>query len=68
MSQLAPTPGDIAKIPAENRFAFEIEGRAYTLYTHSYLGYGAEQAREALNRALLTTGASGVVVTKSSFD
>ena len=26
------------------------QGQAYHLYTHSYLGYGSEQAREAVNR------------------
>jgi hypothetical protein len=32
-------------------------GETFNLYTHSYLGYGAEQAREALNKNLLTESA-----------
>lgn len=50
VSQLAPTKADALLIPKENQFSFEIEGRSYMLYTHSYLGYGAEQAREGLNK------------------
>lgn len=52
VSQMAPTPADAAKIPAEYRFSFTIEEDEYHLYTHSYLGYGAEQAREQFNRHL----------------
>jgi len=62
VSQLASSPAEIAQIPPENRFAFDIEGKLYTLYTHSYLGYGAEQARESLNRALIASLASGNVI------
>ena len=53
VSQIAPTAKDAAEIPEEFKFSFTIEGEAYTLYTHSYLGYGAEQAREGLNKLLL---------------
>ena len=53
VSQIAPTAKDAAELPEENKFSFTIEGEAFTLYTHSYLGYGAEQAREGLNKLLL---------------
>lgn len=53
VSQLAPTQADADLIPEEYRFSFSIEGDTYHLYTHSYLGFGAEQGREQLN-ALLT--------------
>lgn len=52
VSQLAPSRKDADAIPLENRFTFTIEGETYTLYTHSYLGYGAEQGREGLNKML----------------
>ena len=39
-------------VPPEVKFNFEIDGRGYELYTHSYLGFGGEQARESLNRAI----------------
>ena len=53
VSQIAPTEKDAQAIPEDYRFSFTIEGESYTLYTHSYLGYGAEQAREGLNKLLL---------------
>ena len=52
VSQMAPTPAEAAKIPTDYRFSFTIEDDEYHLYTHSYLGYGAEQAREQFNRHL----------------
>jgi len=39
-------------IPPESAFTFVIDGEPITVYTHSYLGFGGEQGREALNRAL----------------
>jgi len=53
VSQMAPTLKDALQIPPEYKFSFTIEKETYHLYTHSYLGYGAEQARELLNKALL---------------
>lgn len=53
VSQIAPTAKDAADLPEEYKFSFTIEGETFTLYTHSYLGYGAEQAREGLNKLLL---------------
>jgi Golgi nucleoside diphosphatase len=52
VSQLAPSKEEAEKIPEEYRFSFTIEGEEYNLYTHSYLGYGAEQAKEQFNRLL----------------
>eukprot|EP01035_Chromulina_nebulosa_P025267 gene25267-32971_t len=54
VSQMAPTAKDVEAIPDEYKFSFTIEKDTYHLYTHSYLGYGAEQAREQLNHLLLT--------------
>ena len=53
VTQLAPSESDVKEIPEEYRYTFIVEGQHYTLYTHSYLGYGSEQAREATNRLLL---------------
>jgi apyrase len=58
VSQAAPNPAAAAAIPPQYRFSFTIEKDAYELYTHSYLGYGAEQAREQMNRALLAVSSS----------
>jgi Golgi nucleoside diphosphatase len=55
VSQAAPTPAAAAAIPEKYRFTFTIEKEIYQLYTHSYLGYGAEQAREQLNKALVAS-------------
>jgi hypothetical protein len=52
VSQMAPTPAAAAAIPAKYKFAFTIEQDTYHLYTHSYLGFGAEQGREQLNKVL----------------
>lgn len=58
VSQQALTKEDIASIPAEHLFKFTIEKDHYTLYVHSYLGYGAEQAREKVNN-LLSSSVTG---------
>jgi Golgi nucleoside diphosphatase len=52
VSQVAPSVEEAQKIPPEFRFSFDIEGEEYHLYTHSYLGYGAEQAKEQFYRLL----------------
>jgi len=52
VSQLAPSAAAAAAIPPEYRFSFSTEGVEHVLYTHSYLGYGAEQAK-ALHLRLL---------------
>jgi hypothetical protein len=52
---MAPTAADAASIPPEYRFTFNIEGDEYKLYTHSYLGFGAEVARETFNAQLIAT-------------
>jgi hypothetical protein len=52
VSQLAPNKEEADKIPSEYRFSFTIEKETFHLYTHSYLGFGAEQGREQLNKLL----------------
>ena len=37
-----------------NHSSLYTTGEKFTLYTHSYLGFGAERARESLNELLLT--------------
>ncbi len=58
VSQLAPSKAEADKIPSDYRFSFAIEGEAFDLYTHSYLGFGAEQGREQLNKLLTSTVSS----------
>lgn len=50
VTQMARTNEEIAQIPAKYRFDFSIESESYVLYTNSYLGYGAEAARESVNK------------------
>lgn len=58
VSQMAPNPAAAAQIPQEYRFSFTIEEDEFHLYTHSYLGYGAEQGREQFNRWLASSNGS----------
>lgn len=51
VSQLAP-PSYNSLIPKDYKFSFDIEGESYTLYTYSYLGFGADAARETVNKIL----------------
>jgi len=64
VTQMAPTIKDAEAIPEEYRISFTIEKDTYHLYTHSYLGFGAEQAREQVNN-LLTKLFHGKIITKS---
>ena len=43
-----------ASICLINYLSLYTTGEKFTLYTHSYLGFGAERARESLNELLLT--------------
>lgn len=52
VSQVAPSKVEAEKIPPNYRFSFTIEDETFHLYTHSYLGFGAEQARVQLNKIL----------------
>ena len=61
VSQVAPNPAAAAAIPMPYRFTFTIEQDTYQLYTHSYLGFGAEQAREQLNVALKDQASAGEI-------
>ena len=58
VSQVAPSEKEAKAIPEDYRFSFTIEGESFTLYTHSYLGFGAEQAREGLNKLLVRNSSS----------
>jgi Golgi nucleoside diphosphatase len=74
VTQIASNAADIDKIPFKYRFSFSIEGEQFVLYTYSYLGYGAEQAREKLNNyyvantkyhehaAIAEKGSSGTII------
>ena len=53
VSQRAPSQAEADLLPKDNKFSFSIEGETFTLYTHSYLGFGGEQGREALNSLLM---------------
>ena len=57
----APKVVDENALPADYRFSFTIGGERHTLYSHSYLGFGGEQAREALNKRLKETMQGGIV-------
>lgn len=62
VTQLASAEKDIKDIPEDYKYVFTIEGATYTLYTHSYLGFGSEQAREGINKLLSKSVADGAVV------
>ena len=68
VSQLAP-PSYASLIPKDYKFSFDIEGEEYTLYTYSYLGYGADAARETVNKMLTNGGKeSGSITDPCLFD
>jgi len=58
VSQRAPSAAAASLIPEQYRFSFSIEGESYDLYTHSYLGFGAEQGRAQLNKMLSLSSAT----------
>jgi Golgi nucleoside diphosphatase len=58
VSQVAPNAAAAAAIPEHYRFTFTIEKDTYQLYTHSYLGFGAEQGREKLNKVLSSSASA----------
>jgi Golgi nucleoside diphosphatase len=66
VSQLAPNAKEANLIPPEYRFSFNIEDDEYHLYTHSYLGYGAEQAREQFTRLLAKASSSTLNTTATT--
>ena len=65
VSQIATSDAERKQIKPAHLFEFEIDGEKYTLFTHSYLGYGAEQARDILNAHIMEShrknGVSGPV-------
>ena len=62
VTQAAPTKKDVNNIPPEYRYTININDETYVLYTHSYLGYGAEQGRESLNSKLVSTANKGKII------
>jgi len=61
VTQAARTKEEIAQIPAKYRFDFNIEGESYVLYTNSYLGYGAEAARNSISQYYVANSKTRVV-------
>lgn len=61
MSQLVPSPKEAEEIPSDYKFTFRLDSESYTLYTHSYLGYGLEQAREKVNELLSKRASNGSI-------
>lgn len=59
VTQIAPSDKEASSIPDSFKYTFTIEGQSYSLYTHSYLGYGAEQARQSFNKYISTTTTPG---------
>ena len=57
----APKLVDEEQLPPDYRFSFTIGNERHTLYSHSYLGYGGEQAREQLNKQLKANMDSGTI-------
>ena len=43
---------EVTSIPADSKYEVTLHGEQYVLYTHSYLGYGGEKAREAISASL----------------
>ena len=58
VTQLARAAGVDGAMPPGYAFEFSLGGERYTLYTHSYLGYGMEAARASVTRALPDGGAT----------
>ena len=52
VTQVAKTREDEISIESGYKYTFTAQDESFTLYSHSYLGYGAEKAREALNSHL----------------
>lgn len=65
VTQLAKNAREAASIPIANRFTFVSDVERLEVYTHSYLGFGAEAAREKLNQWLLTSGRTEVLAMKT---
>lgn len=55
------TPDELESIPPDGKFSISLAGQTYLLYTHSYLGYGGEQARETLSKSLQPDSAEGSI-------
>lgn len=53
VTQIALTKKDSDSIPLDYKITINIEKDVYNLYTHSYLGYGSDRAREIYNEKLL---------------
>lgn len=58
VSQVAPSKEEAALIPSDFKYSFNIEEDEFNLYTYSYLGFGAEQGREGINKQLSSAQSS----------
>jgi Golgi nucleoside diphosphatase len=54
VTQVAKTVHDELKIEDGFKYEFNAQGEKIVLYSHSYLGYGADKAREAVNAHLVS--------------
>ena len=58
----AATPTNLTTIiPQKNLFTFSSCGKTYNLYSHSYLGFGGDQAREKLTKSLIAASNTTVI-------
>ena len=58
ITQIASTYADQMSIEPDYKFDFFIQGERFVLYSHSYLGYGGDQARVKFNEYLKTRRSS----------
>ena len=61
VSQAAITEEQKRQIPEENKWVLELGAESYTLFTHSFLGYGAEQARAQVNEQVVSKQKEGTI-------
>lgn len=54
VTQLIPDKTIAQQVPSDYKIAIKLDNEVYSLYTYSYLGFGADQARDHLNEALVS--------------
>lgn len=58
----AAAPANVtATIPQKSLFTFSFCGKTFDLYAHSYLGFGGDQAREALTKSLISASNTTII-------
>lgn len=62
VSQAAVSEEEKKLIPEENKLLLELGSESYTLFTHSFLGYGAEQARAQVNEQVASKHKDGAII------